>query len=151
MGQAGTGEAGTGVIVVGIDGSTEAVQALRWAVREAARRGATVRAVAVYDRAVMDVYGANVLLHPFTGNPSRAFEHATTAVDTVRGDAGTVPVEPEAIEGDPGHVLCELGAAAALVVVGRHGTRPGPHRLGSVASYVTHHCACPVVVVPASR
>ena len=135
-------------IVVGIDGSPEAVRALTWAVREAARRGARVRAVAVYDYAVVDLLGANVQLHPFTGDPARAFEHATLAVDAVRAEAGEVVVEPEALEGEPGHVLCELSTEADLVVLARHGTLPGPHRLGSVSSYVTHHCTCPVVVVP---
>lgn len=135
-------------IVVGIDGSPQAVQALTWAVAEAARRGASVRAVAVFDFLVVDVLGATVQLHPFTGDPARAFEHVTAAVEAVRPHAGTVAIEPEAIEGDPGHVLCELARDAELLVVGRHGTRGGTHRLGSVASYVTHHSSCPVVVVP---
>lgn len=135
-------------IVVGIDGSTEARAALAWAVREAAARGASVRALAVFDYVVVDVLGANVQLHPFTGDPARAFEHVTAAVEAVRPDAGAVPLEPEAVEGDPGATLCEQSRDAALLVVGRHGTRGGSHRLGSVASYVTHHATCPVVVVP---
>lgn len=139
----------TNTIVVGIDGSPASSRALAWAAREAARRGATVRAVAVFDYVVVDVLGANVQLHPFTGDPSRAFEHVTAAVEAARVDAPAVAIEPVAVEGDPGHVLCELGADAVLLVVGRHGTRRGSHRLGSIASYVTHHAACPVVVVPA--
>ena len=136
-------------IVVGIDGSPASSAALAWAVREASRRGASVRAVAAFDYVVVDVLGANVQLHPFTGDPSRAFEHVTAAVEAVRPTAGGLVIEPEAVEGDPAHVLCELGADAELLVVGRHGTRLGAHRLGSVASYVTHHATCPVVVVPA--
>jgi nucleotide-binding universal stress UspA family protein len=135
-------------IVVGIDGSPASSVALAWAVREAGRRRATVRAVAAFDYVIVDVLGANVQLHPFTGDPARAFAHVTAAVDAARPEAGDVPIEAEAVEGDPGRVLCELGRDAALLVVGRHGTRAGSHRLGSVASYVTHHSACPVVVVP---
>jgi len=135
-------------IVVGIDGSPQAAQALAWAVREAARRSADVRAVAVYDYVVVDVLGANVQLHPFTGDPARAFEHATSAVATVQERSDGVTVTPEALEGDPGRVLCEVAATADLIVLGRQGTRPGAHRLGSVASYVTHHSPCPVVIVP---
>lgn len=135
-------------IVVGIDGSPASSDALAWAMAEAARRGASVRAVAAFDYVVVDVLGANVQLHPYTGDPARAFEHATAAADAARAMAPGVAVEPEAVEGDPGRVLCELGADAAMVVVGRHGTRRGGHRLGSVASYVTHHCPAPVVVVP---
>jgi nucleotide-binding universal stress UspA family protein len=136
-------------IVVGIDGSPAAIDALRWAVREAAARDLPVRAVAVYDYLIADVIGASVQLHPFTGDPARAFEHAVAAADTVRAETPDAHIEPEAVEGDPGHVLCELAKGAALVVVGRHGTRLRPHRLGSVASHVVHHAPCPVVVVPA--
>ena len=135
-------------IIVGIDGSADAIDALRWAVREAARRGACVRALAAFDYLVVDVLGANVQLHPFTGGPARAFEHATLAVHAVQPEAGEVAIEPEAVQGDPGRVLCDAARSAELVVVGRYGTRPGPHRLGSVASYVVHHSPCPVVVVP---
>lgn len=138
----------TNTIVVGIDGSPQSSDALAWAVGEAARRGASVRAVAAFDYLVVDVLGANVQLHPFSGDPARAFEHVTAAVEAVRPTAGEVRVDAEAVEGDPGRVLCDLGRDAALVVVGRHGTRAGAHRLGSVASYVTHHCPCPVAVVP---
>jgi hypothetical protein len=36
-------------VVVGIDGSAESARALRWAVQEAAPRGGTVEAIAVWD------------------------------------------------------------------------------------------------------
>ena len=136
-------------IVVGIDGSPAATEALRWAVHEAARRDLPVRAVAVYDYLIADVIGASVQLHPFTGDPARAFEHAMAAAESVRKEMPEARVEPEAQEGDPGHVLCELAKDAELVVLGRHGTRLRPHRLGSVASHVVHHATCPVVIVPA--
>ena len=138
-----------GLIIVGIDGSMAATNALAWAVREATHRDARVRAIAAFDYLVVDVLGANVQLHPFAGDPARAFEHVTAAVDAVRARCGDVVVEPEAIEGDPGRVLCEAARGADLLVVGRHGMRSGPHRIGSVASYVTHHSPCPVAVVPA--
>jgi nucleotide-binding universal stress UspA family protein len=137
-----------GTIVVGIDGSSESIEALRWAVGEAARRKASVRAVAVYDYLIADVLGASVQLHPIAGDPARAFEHAVQAVDAVRADAPEVTVEPEAAEGDPGRVLCELAADAELLVVARHSGRGRRHHLGSVAGFVVHRSTTPVVVLP---
>jgi nucleotide-binding universal stress UspA family protein len=137
-------------IVVGIDGSSEAMTALRWAVAEAARREATVRAVAAYDYLIADVLGAPVQVHPIAGDPARAFAHAVAAVDAVKGDLPPgVTVEPEAVEGEPGRILCEVAEGADLLVVARHGTRGRRHHLGSVASYVVHHSPVPVVVLPA--
>ncbi len=136
------------VIVVGIDGSAPARSALRWAAREAERRQASVRVIGAFDFAVVDVLGANVRLHPFADDPAKAFEHVLAAVDEVRALTPTVTFDPEAVEGDPGRVLCDAGKDADLVVVGRHGTRSGSHRLGAVASYVAHHCPCPVAVIP---
>lgn len=135
-------------IVVGIDGSTSAQAALDWAVAEATRRGASVRVIGAFDYAVVDVLGANIRLHPFADDPAEAFEHVLAAVELAREGAPDVHLEPEAVEGDPGRVLCESAKDADLLVVGRHGTKGGAHRLGSVASYVTHHATCPVAVVP---
>lgn len=141
-------EEAMGTIVVGIDGSPEAVHALRWAAKEAAFRGANVRAVAVYDYLIADVLGAPVQVHPIAGDPSRAFEHALAAVAAVTGDSPDVAIEAEALEGEPGHVLCDIAGVAELLVVGRHSGRTRPHRLGAVASHVVHHSTCPSVVVP---
>jgi nucleotide-binding universal stress UspA family protein len=138
-----------GTIVVGIDGSSESTAALRWAVAEAARRNASIRAVAVYDYLIADVLGAPVQVHPIAGDPARAFEHAVAAVAAVKGDLPPgVTVEAEAAEGDPGRVLCELAAGAELLVVARHGSHARRHHLGSVASHVVHHSPVPVVVLP---
>jgi nucleotide-binding universal stress UspA family protein len=51
--------------------------------------------------------------------------------------------------GDAGRLLARASVSADLVVVGSRGRR-GLRRVagGSVAERLTHHAACPVIVVP---
>lgn len=51
---------------------------------------------------------------------------------------------------NPGHQICELaiGWGADLIIVGRRGLTSGEEATqGSVSQYVTHHAACPVLIV----
>jgi len=55
-------------------------------------------------------------------------------------------------EGDPAEELIKASRDADLLVVGSRGSGGFAKLLvGSVSSQVTHHAACPVVIVPGSR
>jgi nucleotide-binding universal stress UspA family protein len=142
-------------IVVGIDQSPHAHQALEWAMREAALRNA--------DLTVMSVIPAEA--SPFTGHPlsvpdggeltarahQAAEESVAKALDGL-GDSKPASVTVKAFTGYPARVLVDASKDADLVVVGSRGTGGFAELvLGSVSSQVAHHAACPVVIVPSRR
>ena len=138
------------VIVVGVDGSNASKAALDWAVREAALRQARVRAVDVVD---IRMVPSAPLVGPVKGDLVGA---ASAAVDDAVAQArqidGSVSVEPEVTTGHPARVLIDLSQDAELLVVGRrgHSTLVGL-LMGSVASQVSAHADCPVVVIHERR
>ena len=138
------------VIVVGVDGSNASKAALDWAVREAALRQVRVRAVGVVD---IRMVPSAPLVGPVKGDLVGA---ASAAVDDAVAQArqidGSVSVEPEVATGHPARVLIDLSQDAELLVVGRrgHSTLVGL-LMGSVASQVSAHADCPVVVIHERR
>jgi nucleotide-binding universal stress UspA family protein len=132
-------------IVVGIDGSPDSKQALRWAVDQAEATDAEVEAVCAWEVPV------TILLLP-TATEQDYADRARQVLDEtfaeVVGDDPPVAVHAAAVEGRPARVLSKRAAGADLLVVGSHGRGelPGMH-LGSVASYCVHHAPCPVVVL----
>lgn len=132
-------------IVVGIDGSPDSRQALRWAVAQAERTGAEVEAITAWEVPL------TILLLP-TANEADYADHASRVLaetlDEVLGDDPPVAVHARAFEGRAAKVLTRQAHDADLLVVGTHGRGelPGMH-LGSVASYCVHHAPCPVVVL----
>ncbi len=140
------------MIVVGVDGSNVAKEALRYALHEASIRGTRVRAV----HAWMPTHGlpptpgamAPVDLETFA-DAARKLLHDT--VSAVAGErAGSV--ECVLCESPAGHAIVDNAGDAELIVVGRRGL--GAVRsfvLGSVSGYVVQHATCPVLVVPASH
>lgn len=134
-------------IVVGIDGSSGAREALRWAREHARERGATLDAVHTWE------YPQTV---PLPGGPVRRraeyFEAAQQALDDVLRDEGIDADEVHAtatlVEGPAGPMLTEAAKGADLLVVGSRGLGGfGGLLLGSVSQYCLHHAPCPVVVV----
>ncbi|HEY7438018.1 MAG TPA: universal stress protein [Acidimicrobiia bacterium] len=64
---------------------------------------------------------------------------------------GPTPVEQRVEEGSAGTTICSLASKldADVVVVGSHGKSALTETLlGSVGTYVVHHCEQPVLVVP---
>jgi nucleotide-binding universal stress UspA family protein len=139
-------------IVVGVDGSDHSKAALRWAVKEAALRGAGVRVVHAWQ-----VYPA---LHPGTTITASDFDEVRDQagsfvkdfVDEVVPDRDGVPIEAVAVQGESvAPALIDAAANADLLVVGSRGL--GGFRgllLGSVSQQCVHHAKCPVVVLPRS-
>ena len=142
-------------IVVGVDGSAHAQDALDWAMREATLRRAEVRVLTVVP----------AMASPWTGQPlgvpegKEAVEHARRiAQDAVAkaasesGDPQPPAVAISAFAGFPAQALIDASREADLVVVGARGAGGfATLMLGSVSQQVAHHAACPVVIVPASR
>ncbi|MEU6848427.1 universal stress protein [Actinacidiphila alni] len=148
---AGTDTAGSGRIVVGVDGSDPSLQALRWAVRQAALTGAVLEAVIAWE--MPSAYGWGGL----PALPENFDLEATTA--RVLDDAVEKALTPEqaatvtrrTVLGNAAQTILDRGEGADLIVVGvrGHGTFRAT-LLGSVSHTVTLHASCPVVVVRGS-
>lgn len=140
-----------GRILVGVDGSEGSLRALRWAVEEAAVRGAVVVAMAVWQSPYDYMIGDGGIYGPVDEKKliEAAREALTKAIATVAAEHPDVRIEPLVVEGDPAEVLCERAQDADLLVVGSrgHGVFSGL-LLGSVSSKCAHHCRRPVLIVP---
>jgi nucleotide-binding universal stress UspA family protein len=138
------------VVVVGVDGSAGADEALRFAATEASLRGAKLRVVCAWEVPAAVYAGAWGL----GADQEAGFGDAAQEVaDSARGLAARLEpkleVESHVARGQPADVLVNESQDADLLVVGSRGLG-GFKRLllGSVSQQVAHHAACPVVIVP---
>jgi nucleotide-binding universal stress UspA family protein len=135
-------------VVVGVDGSAAAQEALRWAVQDARRRGCRVDAVSAWhpdNGIVIGPVPAEIGLR-MSSDSVRAARQAVLdrAVEGIEG----VEIRPILVEGDPGTILTSASEHAELLVVGSRGAGLiAEVVLGSVSSYCVHHASCPVVVI----
>ena len=137
-------------IVVGVDDSAGSLQALEWAVEQAALEHRTLTLLHALPAS------APAWLDPDAEGVQTAYEHGPSQQgEAVLGRArqyverlGLSPSVQELIRlGDPREVLLELSEKAAMVVVGSRGR--GHLRslvLGSTAVALVRHANCPVVV-----
>ena len=132
--------------VVGVDGSPNSANALRWALRHVDPSGRVI-AVGCWD------------LNPLVEAPKwdRALEAATAVhlEDTIAelraaGSPDSWPtLETRVQRGDPRLVLATLATTADVLVVGARSYRGVPHLLlGSTTTSLLHHPTVPTVVVP---
>ena len=148
-----------GTVVVGVDGSAESRVALRFALRDAARRKAGVRVVAAYEPPEYwaTAYGLRSLPSPAemvaeNEAVARGAVEAVVADDPTLAPTGdglaAVPVEIVAVPGPPAKALIEQSSGAALLVLGHRG-RGGfaSAVLGSVGLHCVLHATCPVTIV----
>lgn len=137
----------TGIVVVGVDGSSGADRALLEAAADARRRDATLRIVHAWS--YLDQPG-----EAFDPKFGRAAAQALVEQAVARAGRALDGLRVEQVE------VCELPARALLdasldadvVVVGARGL--GEIRglvLGSVSQEVVHHAPCPVLVVPGAE
>ncbi|MEU9075495.1 universal stress protein [Kitasatospora sp. NPDC004745] len=136
-------------VVVGVDAQDPQDEVLAFAFREAALRGARVRAVHGWDLPPVFGYaGGAVPATEIAQLEALEAKLLSLAVAAERErHPGTAVVEDVRLGAARG--LVDASAGAALVVVGRR-HRPiefGP-RLGRVAHAVLHHAQAPVAVVP---
>jgi nucleotide-binding universal stress UspA family protein len=138
-----------GGVVVGDDGSEPSRAALRWAAADATRRGCPLH--------VVRRWSIPTAPRPSTWEPGyvppladwEAAVRSRLALDTalIADDDGLTAYR-HAVYASPGPALTAVSRGADLVAVGSRGH--GALRevlLGSVASYLAHHAACPVVIV----
>jgi nucleotide-binding universal stress UspA family protein len=134
-------------VVVGVDGSESALEACRWAAREAGRREAGLRLVQAFGwpetRHVVNVgRGQRSVLRGV------AEEQLAAAAAAAAEAAAGVAVETALVDGYPVAVLVAESRAAQLVVVGDRGLGGfAGLLLGSVAVGLAAHSAAPVAVV----
>jgi nucleotide-binding universal stress UspA family protein len=139
-------------IVVGTDGSPTAERAVRQAAELAAIDSARVVIVTAYtpgDQHVSDQADEVPDDIRFTLTDRVQAEALAQRGREIAKGLGVKKVVVQAIAGDPGAVLLEAATDfdAGLIVVGSKGlTRHAHFILGSVASSVSHHAPCDVLV-----
>jgi nucleotide-binding universal stress UspA family protein len=136
-------------VVAGVDGSECALQAVRWAAAEAARRRRPLRLVAAHAWPAGGLIGDPGLgVDPQAVLRDVVLGHLAVAAATASAVAPELPVEQVETTGLPVPVLQGESARADLVVLGDRGLGGFTGLLiGSVAVALAAHAACPVVVV----
>jgi len=143
-----------GQIMIPLDGSERAEQALPYAEYVASASGATLHLVCVVERpSAVRAQGVGAPVNVYEPVIAAQREEATAYLERVRarleGDGRSVQVE--LLDGDEASALLDYAHAAGidLVVMTSHG-RAGLTRwaLGSVADRVAHGSAVPVLLVP---
>ena len=138
-------------ILVGVDGSDNAHEALERAAEEAALHHAALQIVSAWDIpsvAFMGGYAAGTDQSLFEDVRGRAEKVVRDAIAVVGEIQPSVSCSGEAVQGQAASVLLERAAEDDLVVVGSRG-RGGfaSLLLGSTSQQVVHHARCPVLIV----
>lgn len=137
-------------IVVGVDGSSSAEDATRWAAGESRRRRLPMSLVHAYPWAERIRRTGK----PESGTPDeelfrrQAREYLDRACALVREDTPDVEVTTALVDGRPVEVLTARAPEAELIVLGSRGLGGvSGLLLGSVAVGLVSHAPCPVVIV----
>ena len=136
-------------VVVGVDGSASALHAVRWAAREAERRGAPLRLVHVCH--VVPVRHPRQVSPPpeyLTAVHEQGRHWLTEASAAARRTVPGLAVSTDLHAGVTTGVLLDESRSAQLMVLGSRGLGGFASLLvGSVAVALSGHGHCPVVVV----
>lgn len=133
---------GSAPIVVGVDGSASARDAVRWAAGEASVRGDPLLLVTSITT------GGIGLSSPFTDDLRINSEHALQEAVALAEAVGPTATSTEMVTLTPVHALMNHEGTARMIVLGTRGLGEFTGGLvGSVTSAIVHHAACPVVVV----
>jgi len=144
----------SGLVVVGVDGSPDAVVALEFALRDAARRRARLRVVAAV--APPEFWATSYGPIPLPASPELLDEIVAAArgwADEAAARLGLaipddVAVEALAASGSPADALLDAARAADHLVVGHRGRGAvASTLLGSVGVRCVLRARCPVTVV----
>ena len=137
-------------IVVGVDGSENSLDALRWAASDAAAHSCELHVVGTYSTPIMTTGYEVAVLDP-SDLAAAVMVSLEEAVEVVRSEGRLTDIDVglHAVEGHAGERLISASAGARQLVVGArgHGGFLGL-LLGSVTNYVVGHDKCPVTVVP---
>lgn len=139
--------------MVGVDGSSHSLTALRWALDEGVLRHVGVHVVLSW--AMPPVLGMALVLPSEEDVDAGARGELATIVAEHGGAAGRPadsPVTSAVMEGSPARELLAASEKASLLVVGTrgHGGFAGL-LLGSVSQQCAAHATCPVVIVHEPR
>ncbi len=142
-----------GPIVVGVDGSSAARVALRWALAEAELWGRSLRVVHAWHEPMVfvpETYDENMVEAGRTDDAALAL--VGHELDAVGGDAvDTVCIERREAHDRAAPALVDAARDAGLLVMGRHGTGGLVQEpIGPKVIQVAHHASSPVAVVPES-
>ena len=133
------------IVLVGVDGSSESVHALVWAIDYSHASGAIVRAVLAWQ------YPTTYGYIPDSGYDDMRTEAAAVlrhSVEKATAERPGANVEELVVDNQvPGVALCDMSRTADLLVVGRGSGRLRRVLLGSVSTYCVQHADCPVVVL----
>jgi nucleotide-binding universal stress UspA family protein len=136
-------------VVVGTDGSPDALVAMRWAAAEAAAWDGVLEVVHAWHLPPIGGYldGAPQFDADVIGDyAARTLADSVGQLDT---SALTHPVKSTLAHDRPAGALLDAARGADVVVVGRRGLgKVAGFLLGSVSLRVVHHAPCPVVIVP---
>ncbi|WP_042371166.1 universal stress protein [Streptacidiphilus neutrinimicus] len=136
------------VIVVGVDGSRHAGEALRAALRQAELTDSLVHAVLAWEwPSIFSVP------EPLPGQEGLSFEEQAerrldAAVEDVAGPGPQPRIRKRVLQGSPTQVLLDAAQDAALLVVGSRGY--GGFKgimLGSVSQHLAQYAPCSVLIV----
>jgi nucleotide-binding universal stress UspA family protein len=137
-----------GAVVVGVDGSSEALAAVDLAAAEAVARGRTLRVVHGFIWPYMHVPLGPSGTGPPEGGLRHQAEHIVDeAVARARATVADLAVTGEVITGSGAEALIGCSHTASLVVVGDRGLGAfGGLLVGSVAVHVAAHATCPIMI-----
>lgn len=137
-------------VLVAIDGSSNSVEALRWAI-DTTPDDVPIEVVLVF----LEAIDVTLSSHPVPDDLSlqEAHEILDATIETARAIARPAQrdrrVERRVLYGEPADVLREVGANAQTLVVGAHGHRGVAHLLlGSVTDALVRHPVTTTIVVP---
>jgi nucleotide-binding universal stress UspA family protein len=138
-------------IVVGVDGSSVAGEALAYAAREAGLRQARLRIVSAWE-IPPTVYAGGLApaldQETIDGFGDGAKQVVQDAIAQAKKLEPGVETEGRVAEGQAAEVLLQEAKEADLIVVGNRGLGGfSSLLLGSVSHQVVQHAACPVTVV----
>ncbi|MET8877387.1 universal stress protein [Nocardia sp. NPDC004604] len=139
-------------VLVGIDGSEVAAEAVRWAAVDAVRHRAPLHIV--YGIGAPMDFGPGIAFNQIDYDAYRAAGASAVAAASEFATAAAAPVgeldiSTFVVEAPPIPVLLDRSKDARLLVVGTRGL--GAFRrglLGSVSTAVARHAHCPVAVIP---
>jgi nucleotide-binding universal stress UspA family protein len=136
-------------VVVGVDGSSSAIRATRWAAAEAVQRKVPLRIVSVYQWPVTGYPEAMIAAHGLhDALKKRSTEIVAEAREAALAIGPDLTLTVDVRSGAPLPHLLALSKRAGLVVVGSRGLGGfSGLLLGSVAVGMAAHADCPVIVV----